>query len=364
MIKTLFGCLVAVLAGCGVLAAQTLAPGFQPEEYAAMLRISALQVDVQFRGDTPKETEYTRIYRGPETGLHNKWDLWLNKNKTIMVISLRGTTSDMDSWLENFYSVMIPATGTLKLDTGKIVAYKLSNDPKAMVHVGWTIGMCSMAPDIMDKVRAYYAQGIKQVIVEGHSQGGALAFLLTSYLHYQQADGNLPADLVMKTYCSAAPKPGNLYYAYDYDFITRGGWAFTVVNSADWVPETPFTVQTITDLNRLNPFTNTGKMLQGQKWYVKAYLHHAYHKLNKGTRKAQRNFMRYTGHMAYKQVKRYLPRLEQPAYTNGNNYMRAGTPIVLQADAEYYQHYPDTGSNIFRHHLFSPYMYLLKKTYK
>ena len=52
-------------------------------------------------------------------------------------------------------------------------------------------------------------------------------------------------SLNIKTYCSAAPKPGNLFYAYDFEHITEGGWAFNVVNSADWVPELPSTTQTV-----------------------------------------------------------------------------------------------------------------------
>jgi hypothetical protein len=35
-------------------------------------------------------------------------------------------------------------------------------------------------------------------------------------------------------------KTGNLYFAYDFDYITRGMKAFTIVNTDDWVPETPF----------------------------------------------------------------------------------------------------------------------------
>jgi hypothetical protein len=343
---------------------QVLQPGFDVDEYATMLRISANQVDMQFRGEIPKELDYTRVYRSPEVGLHNKWDLWMSKDKSIMVVSLRGTTSDMDSWLENFYSAMIPATGSLKLDSNYTFNYKFANDPKAMVHVGWAIGTGSLAPTIVARIKEYYEKGVRQVIIEGHSQGGALSFLVTSYLHYLVEDGKLPKDITFKTYCSAAPKPGNLFYAYDFDYITRGGWAFTVVNTADWVPETPASIQTVTDFNRINPFTATGEMVKKQKWIVRLALKHVYNRLNKTLRKAQKAQQRYLGKMAYKQVKKYMPRLEKPEYTNSNNYARAGAPIVLQPGPDYYQRFPDTGNNIFRHHLFAPYYYLVKKTYK
>ncbi len=343
--------------------AQQLKPGFDAAEYEATLRRSAVQVDTKFRGATPKETGYTRVYRGKEVGLHNKWDLWINRDTSIMVINFRGTTYDVDSWLENFYSAMIPATGELKLDSNYTFHYKLASDPKATVHVGWTIGLGSMAPEVMAKVKEYRARGVKQVIIEGHSQGGALSTLMTSYLHYQQVDGNLPKDIVFKTYASAAPKVGNLYYAYDFDYITRGGWAFTVVNTADWVPETPVSIQTPGDFNKLNPFTNSQEQVASQKWYIRLALKHVYGRLSKTPRRAQRTYDRYVGKQAYKQVKKYLPRLEQPRYSGTCNYMRAGSPIVLQPDGDYYKKFPDSGNNVFRHHIFEPYYYLIKKTY-
>ncbi len=99
----------------------------------------------------------------------------------------------------------------------------------------------------------------------GHSQGGAIAYLLTAHFYNLQQQGKLPADIRFKTYCSAAPKPGNLYFAYDYETTTRGGWACNVVNAADWVPETPFSVQTVSDFNTTNPFVNAKKGNQQTK---------------------------------------------------------------------------------------------------
>lgn len=347
-----------------VVHAQVLKPGFDADEYEGTLRRSCYQVDPEFRGATPKESQYKRVFRGKEVGLHNRWDLWLNKDSSVMIVNLRGTTSDMDSWLENFYSAMIPATGSLKLDSNVVFHYKLASDPKAMVHVGWTIGIASLAPEVMAKIKEYYGKGIRQLVIEGHSQGGALSCLMTSYLRYQQMDGNLPADLVIKTYASAAPKPGNLYYAYDYDYITRGGWAFTVVNAADWVPETPVSIQTLSDFNKTNPFSNPANQFKGQKRIVRMALNHVYRRLTKTPRKAQRTYEKYVGRMAFKQVKRYMKHMHEPTYTQSSNYMRAGTPIVLLPDADYYKRFPEAGENMFRHHLFEPYYTLVEKIYK
>src|SRR3984885_12617163 len=92
---------------------------------------------------------------------------------------------------------------------------------------------------------------------------------MRSYLYYLQQKGDLPADIVFKTYCSAAPKPGNMYYAYDFDFITRGGWAYAIVNGADWVPETPFSIQTLRDFNPTNPLIHVKDILRKQKFFLR-----------------------------------------------------------------------------------------------
>ena len=343
---------------------QALKPGFDVDEYVGVLQRSALQVDAPYRGQLPKFTSWERVYRSPEQGLHNKFDVWLSQDKATIAINLRGTTSDQDSWLENFYSAMIPATGSLKLSKDYTFEYKFAADPKATVHVGWAIGVGSLAPDIVDKVKHYYMQGVRQVIIEGHSQGGVLSFLLTSYLRYLVADGRLPNDIVIKTYCSAAPKPGNLYYAYDFDYITRGNWALTVVNAADWVPETPFSIQTVHDMNTINPFIHVMDIMQKQKLMVRLYIGHIYRQMNRANGKAQRRYTKNLGKRVYKQVKIYIPDYEQPKYAPSSNYMRAGTPIVLEPDAEYYKKFPDTSLDIFTHHLFTPYYYLANKIYK
>lgn len=276
--------IIFLLAGHCVFA-QQLKPGFEADEYLGVLQRSVNYIDSPFRGSVPKPVDYTRVYRSAVVGLNNRFAVWVNKSKTVMAIDLRGTTAALDSWLENFYSAMVPAEGCIVLSDSCTFNYKLARDPKAMVHVGWTVGLASMAPDIVRKIRQFYGEGVKQVLVEGHSQGGALAFLLSAYLYYLKEDGKLPSDLVIKTYCSAAPKPGNLYFAYDFDYNNRGGWAFNVVNSADWVPETPFSIQTIKDFNKLNPFVNAKDGLRSQKLLVRLYTTHVYNKLAKSAKK-------------------------------------------------------------------------------
>jgi len=354
----------------GVRAQSVLQPGFDVKEYIAMLRIDFTGqdslsahpgVDTGFRINPPEG--FVRHYRSPEVGFKNRWSMWYRRDSRLAVISIRGTIADAASWLANFYSAMVPANGSLQLSDSNTFSYHLATDEKATVHIGWLISLGYLAPTMVQQIREAYGRGIRDFIVTGHSQGGAISFLATSYLRYLVEKGELPNDIVFKTYCSAGPKPGNLYFAYDFDFITRNGWGFNVVNAADWVPESPFSVQTLSDLNKTNPFTHVDKMLQKQSFLVRWYLKGKYKKLDKATRKAERAFKSILGDMVYKQVKKTLPQFKAPAYSDGYNYQRAGVPIALQPDSAYYQKFPDIPEKVFQHHMFEPYYWLVNRYY-
>ncbi|MGX5818194.1 lipase family protein [Chitinophaga lutea] len=222
-----------------------LRSGFDPAEYASLLKLP--QRDSLF-GEPPPG--FTFVHASKEAGFQNRWFLW-KRNDGVAVIVIRGTVGSGESWLANFYAAMIPAKGTLRLNDSTTFDYRLAGRADAYVHVGWTVSLGHLAPDIVQQVREQYAKGVRSFIVFGHSQGGAIAFLLRSYLEYLP---DMPKDITWKTYCSAAPKPGNMFYAYDFDHITRNGWGYRVVSAEDWVPETPLSLQTVKDFNAVNPF--------------------------------------------------------------------------------------------------------------
>jgi hypothetical protein len=337
-----------------------LKPGFNAKEYLSLLDVFALQND-----SLPDQAKYSdlqgyqHIYESPEGPLKNRVDIWLQPNN-VGIICIRGTIPNAVSWLENFYSAMIPANCYLQINDSTTFHYKLAADSCANVHVGWTLGLSYMAPLVVKQINLLHAKGVKEFLIFGHSQGGALAFLMRSYLEYNAA---VPKDIFFKTYASAAPKPGDLKYVYDLDYITRGGWCLRVVNSEDWVPETPFSAQTLNDMNEANPFGNISTMLGNQKWYVRWYINGMFRKMKKAGNTAMERYQKYLGKKMYPQVKKALPQFKQPVYSNTSNYMTAGTPIILMADSAYKQQFQFTGNNYFVHHLLRPYRFLVNAIY-
>jgi hypothetical protein len=351
--------LIPFLLTC-TLTAQHLKPGFDKEEYIGLMKVSAQFGDSGYGRSMPPPPEYKFVYRSPVVGLHNCWDLYMNKNG-VAVISIRGTTADKISWLANFYAAMVPAKGTLILSKTENFDYQLADNPKAAVHIGWLVSTAFLTKTILPKIDSLYKKGTREIIIMGHSQGGAIAYLLTAYLYHLQKTNALPAGIRFKTYCSAGPKPGNLYFAYDYESMTQGGWAYNVVNTADWVPEAPFSIQTLDDFNNINPFKHAVTSIKKVKWPARWVLRYAYGRMNNPSKKAMRNYRKYLGKFLSKQVKKQIKEYNGPAYLNTMNYVRTGAFIILQPDEDYYKKFPQLESSIFVNHFHQPYLYLIEK---
>ncbi len=340
---------------------QPLKPGFDKSECLTMLEIGVHFGDSLYASKFPEPTGYRMIYSSPVMGMDNRWELWVN-DSNVAVISLRGTTPAAISWLENFYSAMVPAQGELHLSDSFNFKYNLASNPRAAVHIGWLIGVAFLSRDILPKIDSLYKTGIKNFFITGHSQGGALTFLMTSYLYNLQTQNKLPSDIRFKTYSTAGPKVGNLYYAYDYAAMTQFGWAYNIVNSADWVPEGMFSIQTPDDFNNTNPFTNARELIGKLPFPKDLVLKYIYNRMDGPVRKAEYRFQDCLGKGLESYVKKALPGFQPPAsYFNSMDYVRVGNVIVLQADADYYKLFPDNPNTLFVHHFHDAYYYLARK---
>ena len=84
---------------------------------------------------------------------------------------------------------------------------------------------------------------------------------------------------------------GNLYFAYDFEALTQNGWAFNVVNTADWVPEGPFSIQTTDDYNASNPFKLVDDGLKQLPFKQRIVLSRIYKNLETPPKKANKRYL-------------------------------------------------------------------------
>ena len=335
--------------------------GFSAIEYGELLKISTRQGDSLYNESLPAPDQFKRVYRSPVMGLDNRWEFWSSGN--LAAISIRGTTLNIESWVENFYAAMLPASGVIHFSPTDSMAYHVGSHSRASVHAGWLIGAMSLFRDMKPHLDSCVANGIQDIYIVGHSQGGAIAYLLTSVLFDLRATDTAYANIRIKTYASAAPKPGNLYYAHEFESLTQDGWAYNVVNSEDWVPEGPFTIQTMDDYNTLNPFKYAEEAIKQVPFPKNIILKHAFNQMDKPTKKASKKFNKYLGKYMTDQVQKYIPGYVPPVFEESTNYVRTGNIITLLADDAYFEEFPNNEGEVWQHHKFEAYFYLLEKHY-
>ncbi|HMS33745.1 MAG TPA: lipase family protein [Ignavibacteria bacterium] len=344
-----------------------LKPGFDPSEYRQLLEISHRQSDTPWTSanvSLPYPEGCKLVFRSDSAGLDNRWDLWTRED-SIGIISIRGTTLSANSWAEDFYSSMVPAKGSIIVSNKNVFIYKLAESEKASVHTGWLLGLAFLSESITEKINEYHSKGIKDFLIMGHSQGGAIAYLLTSYLHYLDK-GRIPDDVKFKTYCSAPPKPGNLFYSYDFDFISRGGWALRVSNTEDWVPQCPLSVQTVKDFSKVNPYSEKDSLVVKMNFIEKIIFDYIVGRLNSNLNDCKDLLNEYFGKMIYDHsIKKYLPDFPEPIYTGDFYFYPCGVPVVLMKQNGY-DEFINTETKIpelFKNHMIPAYFFLLDKIY-
>lgn len=341
---------------------QGLKPGFDKEEYAEILRvIVGSSESIQKALMVPKPQSSVLKYKSENMGLDNQWELWM-KDKSIAILCTRGSTANTESWLANIYAAMVPATGTLEIDSNFTFNYQLAVDSQATVHVGYLISTAFLTRDMLLKIDSCYKAGVRDFIVAGHSQGGGISYLIRAYFQQMQLNGSLPKDIQFKTYCSAPPKPGNLYFAYEFEDMCKGGWGLQVANKEDWVPQMPLTVQTLGDLPDKNPVPLLEKLISEEGLFKRMAMKSLFKKMKNPSEKTVNTYQKFLGKAVAKQIKKYLPNFVEPTYAHSNDYVRTGTPIVLMPDAAYYAKYKDGDKpDLMLHHSLPPYFDLTER---
>ncbi|MFD2284999.1 hypothetical protein ACFSOV_02680 [Pedobacter petrophilus] len=341
---------------------QTFHKGFDAWESNNLLQLSLAYLDTtagnRFIDYLPS---YRFLYRSKSIGLDNAYDLWVRTDSTI-VITLRGTTADSRSLLADFYCAMVPAKGKLVLGKNDTFEYNLAKDDRAAVHAGFLLGFGFLSRDIGPKIDSLYQRGFHNYLVAGHSQGGALCYYVSAWMMHLKDIGKYPL-LAIKTYSSASPKMANTYFVYDYDSRTRSEWTYSIINTADVVPEMPPTTQQIEqDMNTPNPLMALYQRMDGLPFLKRILLKRAFNKMRKGSQKASLAYQKYLGGYTEKIIQKAMPEIDLPSTVNTTYFQRPGVPVTLQTNPEYDQHFKINDGPYF-HHGLNAYQFLLEYYY-
>ena len=179
---------------------------------------------------------FNQSYTSDILSMDNKFEVY--EDGQIAVINYRGSTDKMISWVENFYSAMIPAKGSITID-GEVHQYAFASDIHAAVHAGYGLTIVMLSEAIKKQITVLNKKGIHDIVITGHSQGGALATMTRAYLE-NLLNGELSSKNTYKTYAYAQPMSGNLEFAEEYNArFSDEGTSYSIINPKDPVPYLP-----------------------------------------------------------------------------------------------------------------------------
>lgn len=269
----------------------TLKPGFQFAEAQLLLEMAA-----HAYAGTPSLTEVvatcgippvpnppanwsirTDLTPSGPTLLDNYWQVWQNQDdKNQYAIAVRGTVATASSVLADLLFPLINARFDIKFEFDNFpitLPFDLARDEgdsavKAGVHAGFALSLLLMlftTSSPLFVTLTLLAQSGNDVYITGHSQGASIATLLTSLVRHSTQQFKGPS---YKTYTFAPAKSGNDHYAYDYAQVTAaGGYGWAVTSTQDWVPQVPFTLEWISDINTPNPLRGFGNTLNPEAMF-------------------------------------------------------------------------------------------------
>ena len=214
-------------------------PGFNVDELTTTIAMCNSYNFMEQYGTakTLVPNHFNKRFSSEIIGMDNKFEVY--DNDTIGIINFRGSTDKLISWVENFYSAMIPATGSLSIED-TTYEYTFAKADSAAVHAGYALSVLLISDRLKEQIMQLNQKGISDVIITGHSQGGALATMTRAYLE------NLPETVFAvknnyKTYAYAQPMCGNKEFAQEYnERFSDKGTSYSIINPEDPVPNLPF----------------------------------------------------------------------------------------------------------------------------
>lgn len=216
-----------------------LEPGFNTNEAKSTIAMcNSFNFIKQFDSDHRIIPEgFNLSYTSDVLSMDNKFQVY--ENGKLGIINYRGSTDKVISWVENCYSAMIPAKGIITIE-GESLEYAFSEEEDAAVHAGYGLTIVVLSDVLKEQIKALNAKGIYDIIITGHSQGGALATLTRAYLEHVP-QGELSSKNTYKTYAYAQPMSGNKEFAIGYDDkFSDKDTSYSIINPKDPVPYMPF----------------------------------------------------------------------------------------------------------------------------
>lgn len=166
----------------------------------------------------------------------------------------------------------------------------------------------------------------------------------------------------VKSYASAPPKMGNMYFVYDFDNANSSLWSYSVVNTADPVPEMPFTTQQVdVDMNEPNPILNLVKRFDDLPLLKRVVFKGTFRKMQNRARKSSEAYQKYLGKYVGGFLHASLPELKLPDPVKTTYFLRPGVPITLSVNTAYWKKFE--GAPNYFHHGIDSYRFLLRQYY-
>jgi len=320
---------------------------------------------------------YKKIYTSGVYGLDNKFQIW-RKGK-IAIVVFRGSTAKKSSWLENMYSVMILAKGSIVLPGMERVDYRFAKSNDAKVHAGWSLGVAFIIQDLIHEIQRLNARGVYDFILTGHSQGGALCQLSRAYLENLQK-GVISNQCRFKTYAFASPMIGNEAFIREYtQRYERVGTSFSIFNPDDLVPKLPQTVHSKSD--KFYSLNNISRLLDSTSNFT--FKDFAFRAVTETISKDPvEKYIKLAGYSVHKQIEDEIGPLKMPKYTRDLEYVANPNRIVigpfdkledqlsfnadadsLSAETKNYREQLSAyrGGKMYQHKPYNYYLYYLKK---
>ena len=223
---------------CNQFTFSQLQKGFNPQEAKEMIMVcnSFTYLDLYRDDEEIIPIGYMKTYTSRKAGMDNVFQVYTHGK--IGVINFRGSTANKFSWLANMYSELLPIEGEIKVKDITF-NYKMGQDSLSAIHSGYTLALAFLHKDILSQIKRLNDKGIYDILITGHSQGGALAVLTRAYLKYVNPEELDPKNN-FKVYAFAMPMVGNKSFVNEYNrSFSTPEMSYALVNPEDLVPSLP-----------------------------------------------------------------------------------------------------------------------------